>query len=174
MINKSIKNELLPAAFLVFLAASTRLIPHPANFTALGAMALFSGANIKDRRLAMLLPLLTLLITDLVLSFHSSMIPVYVCILFTSFLGVKVSEKQNFLTIGGSALLASVVFFLITNLPFWYADIKLYPMTLTGTIESYTMALPYFGNQLAGDLCYTACIFGLYRLISKSTSKAIA
>jgi hypothetical protein len=174
MINKSIKNELLPAAFLVFLAASTRLIPHPANFTALGAMALFSGANIKDRRLGLLLPLITLLITDMILGFHSSMIPVYVCIFFTSILGVKISDKQNLFTIGGSTLLASVVFFLVTNLPFWYADLQLYPMTLSGTLESYTMALPYFGNQLAGDLCYTAAIFGLYRLISRSTTKAVA
>ena len=42
---------------MIALAAVLRVMPHPWNFTPVGAMALFSGAVIKDRRLAFLFPM---------------------------------------------------------------------------------------------------------------------
>src|SRR6266851_1274615 len=45
----------LLALALIVLAAALRIAPHPWNFTPVGAMALFSGAVLKDRRLAFLL-----------------------------------------------------------------------------------------------------------------------
>ena len=50
----------LLALVLIALAAALRIAPHPWNFTPVGAMALFSGAVLKDRRLAFLFPLLAL------------------------------------------------------------------------------------------------------------------
>ena len=72
MDQKSIKNTFLPVVLLIILAAITRFIPHPFNFTAVGAMALFSGANFKDKRFAFLMPIAVMLITDLFLGFHFS------------------------------------------------------------------------------------------------------
>ena len=60
----------LLALVLIVLAAALRIAPHPWNFTPIGAMALFSGAIIRDRRLAFLFPLLTLLAGDVFLGFH--------------------------------------------------------------------------------------------------------
>src|SRR5712664_795556 len=48
----------LLALALILLAAALRIAPHPWNFTPVGAMALFSGAVLKDRRLAFFFPLL--------------------------------------------------------------------------------------------------------------------
>jgi len=67
----------LLALVLIVLAAALRITPHPWNFTPVGAMALFSGAVLKDRRLAFLLPLLALFIGDTFIGFHKLMLVVY-------------------------------------------------------------------------------------------------
>jgi hypothetical protein len=160
------KNILLISGMII-LAALTRFIPHPFNFTAIGAMALFSGANVKDRRIAFLLPMMVMLITDLYFGFHPSIIPVYLAFAFSVMMGITIRKKQNVLNIGGAAIICSVVFFLITNLPVWYQSISLYPLTWSGTMESYSMALPFFGNQVAGDLIYSGILFGAYSLVKQ-------
>jgi hypothetical protein len=55
----------------------SRLIPHSPNFTALGAVALFAGANLRPRSMALLVPFAIMLLTDYVIGFHSTMIFVY-------------------------------------------------------------------------------------------------
>ena len=83
----------------------------------------------------------------------------------------KDSSKAGHVILG--SLLSSLVFFLVTNLPFWYADLSLYSLDLKGTITSYTMALPFFKNQIAGDLFFSGMIFGSYYLIRKYSLKSI-
>src|SRR2546423_9621262 len=51
-------------AGMVLLMAMTRLLPHPPNFTPLGALALFGGAQFKSRWAAFLVPLAALLLSD--------------------------------------------------------------------------------------------------------------
>ncbi|MCX6291961.1 MAG: hypothetical protein NT126_09395 [Bacteroidetes bacterium] len=152
---------------MIALAVITRFIPHPDNFTAIGAIALFSGSVIRDKRFAFLVPVIALFISDLVIGLHPSVIPVYSCFAFTVLLGISISKKQNVLNIAVASAISSIVFFLVTNLPFWYADLSLYPLTLQGTIQSYTMALPFFFNQLAGDLFYNGLLFLGYVFVSK-------
>ena len=173
MYPNTMKNTFLPIAILIFLAAITRFIPHPFNFTAIGAMALFSGANFKDKRFAYLMPIAVMLLTDLFLGFHFSILPVYACFAFTVWLGTRISNKQNFLNVAGSSITSSVVFFLITNLPFWYLDQHLYPMSLEGTLQSYTMGLPFFLNQIVGDLFFNGVLFSVYHLVIFKRSKVI-
>src|ERR1041385_139963 len=55
---------------LILSAAASRLIPHPPNFAAIGALALFGGVRVTDRRLAFLAPLAALFLSDAVLGFH--------------------------------------------------------------------------------------------------------
>lgn len=160
------KNLLLITGIIVF-AIITRFIDHPFNFTAIGAIALFSGASFRDKRFAYLVPIAALLISDAVIGFHASMIPVYSCFAFTVFLGTTIRKKNQVLNIALTSVVSSIVFFLITNLPFWYADLSLYPLTWAGTIESYRMAIPFFFNQVAGDLFFNAMLFGIYAFVSK-------
>ena len=155
------------AVILILLAAITRFIPHPFNFTAIGAMALFSGTIIRDRKYALLLPFIALFLTDIFLGFHFSMLPVYLGFAITVGMGILISSRPTFWRIGFASILSSTVFYLITNLPIWYLDMRLYPATLEGTIQSYTMALPFFRNQILGDLLYNAILFGSYFLYSE-------
>ena len=166
MINQPSNNskQLFFAVVIILLAALTRFIPHPFNFTAIGAIALFSGANISERKYAFLVPIFIMFLSDLLIGFHFSILPVYACFTFTVWMGILIREKQNFKTIVSASVLASLVFFLITNLPLWYMDLKLYPMTMDGTWSSYQMALPFFRNQIIGDLFYNGILFGAYYL----------
>ena len=161
------RKKYLIIAVLILFAVITRLMPHPANFTAIGALALFSGAVIADKRFAFLIPIAAMLAGDAIIGFHSSMIPVYLSFAITVFIGIKMIRQINLLTVPAASLLASIIFFLITNLPFWYADISLYPLTLKGTLESYTAAIPFFANQVAGDMFYCATLFGAYSIVKQ-------
>ena len=49
---------------LIFLAAASRLVPHPPNVTPLAAVALFGGATIERRWVTFLVPLAALLAED--------------------------------------------------------------------------------------------------------------
>lgn len=159
--------QVLIAIIIITLASLTRFMPHPFNFTAVGAMALFSGAVIRDKRYAFLLPVIVMFMTDLFIGFHFSILPVYGCFAFTVWLGTKIKKKKTLLPIAAASLTSSVIFFLVTNLPFWYLDLKLYPMTFSGTIQSYEMAIPFFKNQVLGDLLYNALLFGIYSIVNR-------
>ncbi|HRS37966.1 MAG: hypothetical protein JNN19_11490 [Bacteroidia bacterium] len=154
---------------LILVAAATRIIPHPFNFTALGAMSLFSGSRLQDSRKAYLLPFAALFMTDLILGFHASILPVYLGFGIYVWLGSRMRNRESVLKIGASAITGSILFFLLTNLPFWYVDIQLYPMTLEGVRQSYTAGLPYFANQLAADLLYAAALFGIHSWVTRKS-----
>ena len=52
----------------ILIAAISRLFPHPTNFTPIGAMAIFGAAYFSDKKLAFLLPLLAMFVTDLLVN----------------------------------------------------------------------------------------------------------
>jgi len=150
---------------LILFAGISRLIPHPWNFTALGAMALFSGSMLNKKVEALIAPLLTLLWTDLILGFHETMIYVYVSVFLITLLGMWAqTSKFKVLT---SGLLGSLLFFMTTNFGVWFSQ-NLYPKTLAGLMECYMMALPFFENQILGDFFYLAVLYGLYAVLARA------
>jgi len=153
-------------AGMVFLAAALRLIPHPPNFTPLAAMALFGGAYISDKRLAFGLPLAALFLSDAVLGFYHGMIWVYGSFALIVCLGLQLQSRRRLLPIAGAALASSVLFFALTNFGVW-ASGGLYPHTLAGLETCYVAAIPFFQNTIAGDLVYTALLFGGFALAEK-------
>jgi hypothetical protein len=153
-------------AGMVFLAAALRLIPHPPNFTPLAAMALFGGAYLSDKRLAFGLPLAALLLSDAVLGFYHGMIWVYGSFALMVCLGLQLQSRRRLLPVAGAALASSVLFFALTNFGVW-AGGGMYPRTLGGLGACYVAAIPFFQNTIAGDLVYTALLFGGFALVEK-------
>ena len=70
MIQNRIQPWYLIAVVLVL--AFTRLIPHPPNVVPIAAMALFAGAFFSNRMLAYLVPLAAMIISDVIIGFHST------------------------------------------------------------------------------------------------------
>lgn len=153
---------------LIALAAASRFLPFAPNFSPMGAVALFAGAFIANRYLAVALPIIALFISDFFIGFYGAgMIPVYIATALFSVIGMLVTNKNNPVSIIGSSLLGSIAFFLITNFVFVYtADNTLYPHTFAGVMESYFGAIPFFKNSVKGDLLYTSVLFGSFYLLS--------
>ena len=156
--------RLMIAVVLILVAAFSRLIPHPPNFTPLAAMALAGGVYL-DRRFALLVPLLALFLTDAILGFHDLMAFVYGSFLAIGLLGLWLHNHKKPVMVFGSALASSVLFFIVTNFGVWAMDGTLYPKTLAGLIECYTLAIPFFRNTVFGDVLYTGILFGLFELV---------
>ena len=157
-------------AGLVLLLTISRLIPHPPNFTPLGAMAILAAATIKDLRLAMLIPIGAMLISDFFLGFHSSLLFVYsaiaVIVLINQYLLKTVSVGKLAL----AALTSAIIFFLITNFGAWLSH-TMYPRTWDGLWQAYIAGIPFFRNTLLSNLFFTAIRF--YALTFLPTKKTI-
>lgn len=164
--------------FVILLAAAARFVPHMPNFAPITALAIFSAANLGWKK-SVALTLGVRFISDLFLGFFSwpLMVAVYASHLAGVLLGVWIGKSQNYhwIKIVGSSLLASVLFFLVTNFAFLYSN---YPHNFAGILLSYTNALPFFRGTLLGDLGYTVVLFGAYQLAiyvkSRKQLKAIA
>jgi len=160
--------RLLLALAMIVIAAALRVAPHPWNFTPVGAMALFSGALVRDRRLAFAFPLLALFAGDLFVGFYKPgvMLMVYASFLLSVLIGFLARKRRSLLRIAGATLLGSVQFFLITNFAVWWL-LNSYPKTSAGLAACYLAGLPLFGNTLAGDAFYSSVFFGAFALAER-------
>ena len=157
--------RLLLALAIIAIAAALRIAPHPWNFTPVGAMALFSGAIIKDRRLAFAFPLLALFVGDLFVGFYKLgvMLLVYGSFALSVLIGRWVHNHRTLSRISTATLLGSIQFFLITNFAIWAIGSS-YPHTLNGLASCYAAVVPFFCNTLAGDAFYAVLFFGAFAL----------
>jgi hypothetical protein len=156
--------NLVTAIVLILFAAFSRLMPHPANFTPVAAIALFSGTYF-NKKYMFILPVAAMFISDLILGFHSTMIWVYGSFVLISFIGLWLRSRKKVGYVIGTALFSSILFFVLTNLGVWLTGY--YGLTFNGLIECYTMAIPFFRNSLTGDIFYVAVLFGIYELVSR-------
>jgi hypothetical protein len=154
------------AAVMIMLAAVVRVAPHPWNFTPIGAMALFSGAMFRDRRLAFLFPLAALFAGDVFTGLHRLIPVVYASFLVEVLIGTWLTSRCSVARIGVAVFLGALQFFLITNFALWQIY-DTYPHTAAGLTACYTAGLPLFGNTLAGDAVYATLFFGIFALAEK-------
>ena len=158
---------------VITLGVVTRFIPHPPNFTALGAIALFGGAYFTSKRLAVILPLLVLLISDIAfqvfipeMGFHRTMPFVYLPFVIITLLGFYLRENKGWLKVGAFSLLSSVIFFGISNFGSW---LFYYPLNFQGLSNCYILALPFFHYNLFGDMLFNGVFFlSAYFIFQKS------
>ena len=153
-------SRFLAIASLVVLAVIARLIPHPFNFTPVGAAALFAGAMLDRKRFAFIVPLAAMLVSDAVIGFHSAMPVVYGCFAAAVCIGFLLRGRaRSPLAVAAGAVSSATLFFIVTNFYVWAAS-ALYPHTFAGLVTCYIAAIPFYGNQLAGDVMYAALLFG--------------
>lgn len=168
---------------LVFAAAIVRLLPHPMNFTPLGAMSIFAAAYFFRKPVLLLAPAAALFLTDLV--YNNLIYPQYFegFTWFTSWilylaLGLMMLSSWLILRHGVSiskvvaaSLTASVIFYLVSNLWTWWY-FPTYPHTPAGLAMCYTAAIPFFLNTVLSDLFYSALLFGTFEWASRRSLTA--
>lgn len=179
---KALQNTLpLLAVGLIVIAALSRILPHPHNFTPIGGMALFAGAVFQRQRFSWLLPFVALWLSDLVLNntIYSHYYTGFQWIgnygVIFAFIAIFLIGKFNIASwkpakLLGLSLLSSVVFFLMTNFYAWVGPFSIYAQDLTGLLTCYTAAIPFFGGTLIGDLFYNTVLFGGWYLITQKAN----
>ncbi len=154
---------------IIALVALTRLLPHPFNFTPIGAIALFAGTYISDRKQAFLLPIITLLISDILLQivngsgFYRDMVFVYGSFALITAIGFILRGREQRQTIMVASLVSSILFFFITNFGTWVMY-DMYPKNLQGLMTCYIAGIPFFKGTIMGDLFYNIILFGSFAL----------
>lgn len=151
---------------LMLAAAAARISAHPWNFTPVGAMALFSGAMLRDKRLAFGFPLAAMFAGDCVIGFHVLMPVVYTSFLISVIIGRWLRDGRTPGRVAGATLAGALQFFLVTNFAVWAVS-RLYPRTGTGLLACYLAGVPFFWNTLAGDAVYVAILFGGFTLAER-------
>ncbi|MGE4073890.1 MAG: DUF6580 family putative transport protein [Lysobacterales bacterium] len=155
-------------AALILLAALSRLLPHPPNFTPVEAIGLFAGAYLANRQLAFVVPLLAMALADSVLGFHSGIPVIYGLIAFNVWLGFRLGPDPGAGRVAGYGLAAATVFFIVSNFAVWIAaDGHYYTQDLAGLVTCYTMALPFFAYTLLGMAVYATVLFGGMALVRR-------
>lgn len=158
------KNKTLVILILISLGVACRLLPHAWNFTPIAAIALFSGVYLGKKE-AILVPLLAMLAGDLIIGFYAFriMAAVYFSLALAGVIGIAIKKHKSFETVLAGSIIASVLFFLATNLAVWYFS-PIYSQTISGLIECYAMAIPFFRNTLLGNMFYAGVLFGVYEM----------
>src|SRR4030066_1785146 len=91
---------------MILAAAFTRLIPHPPNFTAVGAIALFGGAYFTEKKYAFIIPMLAMLLSDLIIGFHNGMLSVYVSFVLIVVIGIVFCQTNKLKSVVADSFLS--------------------------------------------------------------------
>jgi hypothetical protein len=168
------KIELSPKMYMIigmiFAGAMMRLIPHWPNFTPIAAIALFGGSFLKRKDLAFLVPVTAMLLSDLIIGFHSTMLPVYLSFIAIVGLGMVLQSRLTVVNTISASLAASFLFYMVTNFASWTSGLMPYPMNFGGLLQSYIAGLPFLYNGILGDLFYTSVLFGVVYMKTKKSA----
>ncbi|MCY7421063.1 MAG: hypothetical protein LH478_04890 [Chitinophagaceae bacterium] len=184
--NKKNRTLFYAAATMILFAALTRLFPHYPNFTAIGAIAIFGGSVIKDRKMAYLLPLSALILSDVCLELFTPIkgfygmgqLFVYGAFLLITWLAGFI-RKRSAANVAFAAVWSGLLFFIISNFGVWVLSGTFYPKTFGGLMACYWAAIPFYQghvtgsfllNGIVGDLFFTALLFGIYSIIESKVA----
>ena len=142
------------------------------NFTPIGALALFSGAMLWNRKWMFVFPIGAMLLSDTIkefmapgTGFYPDMAYVYGSFFVIIAIGMLIRNSKKPLNIIAGSLAGSILFFLVTNFGSW-TSIPEYTKDFNGLVQSYTMGLPFFKYTVLGDLFYNAVFFGGFYLLT--------
>ena len=177
MNNNKSYNTIYLVTGIILIGLISRLIPHAPNFTAIGAVALFAGNYIKSKSLRYIIPISAMCLSDILLNLSGTSLPsitvqisIYVTFMLIVLIGSLKYKKVNKITgLAISSLVASTLFFIITNFGVWLGG--WYGHTIEGVLACYAAAIPFFGNTIIGDLTYCAILFGSYEYIKLLTPR---
>jgi hypothetical protein len=150
---------------LSFLAVIGRLLSNELtlwNFTPLAAVGLFGGFFFERRLTAAAVTVVAITVSNLFIGTYPNpavTFTVYAALLFPIALRGIIRTEFSAPRILGCAILSSVVFFVTTNAAHWWFTRA---HTFADLCDTYILAVPFFRMTLAGDLCFTAVLFGGY------------
>jgi Family of unknown function (DUF6580) len=155
--------DLLVVAFLVGLDVAARLLPHAPNFTPVAASALFAAGILRVRGLSLLVAPAAMLLSDAMLGFCDWRVTVvvYGALSLSAGAACLSNRLRRPRMIVPVMLSSSLAFFVLTNFAVW-AFTPMYAENAGGLVACYVAALPFLKYTVAGDLFWSAVLFGAY------------
>jgi hypothetical protein len=153
--------DLAIVAFLVAFDVTARLLPHAPGVLPIAASGLFAARVLRMPALAVIVPLAAMALSGFGLAaddWRVSLV-VYAAIALPALAGMLSRRWHGALPIVATMLSCSLIFFATTNFAVW-AFSGIYPLTLQGLTACYVAALPFLEKTVAGDLLWTAVLFG--------------
>ena len=153
--------DLLLVAFLIAFAVLARLLPHAPGFMPVAASALFAGRMLRIPVLAPIVPIAAMALSSLFMGPDDWQVTlvVYAAITVPAFAGM-VSQRWRGMAVPFVAMLpCSLFFFAASNFAVW-AFSGMYSLDGAGLARCFIAALPFLQNTLAGDMFWTAVLFG--------------
>jgi len=154
-------SEYLVALMLVLLIIAFRTFLHIApNIEIVTAAAITTGCLFKNKYLAFAVPMVSLLVTDLLLGNTLIFIFTWSGFLFPVFAGIiqRRLRLQDALYAEVAGTVSTLFFFFWTNLGVVLTT-HMYSKDLNGLLNSYFNAIPFLKNQLLGNLIFVPLIF---------------
>ena len=162
MLNKNI----IYFGLIIIVVSLLRFLPHPPNMTPVIAVSILAVTWFKRPIFQFGFPLLIMLLTDMVIGFHSLIPVVYLAIMCAGLMGFILKKRSSFSTILGSGLVSSIIFFVITNFGVWVVS-SMYPKTVLGLMSCYIAAIPFFHNTVIATVGVLFGVFGLNHAVKR-------
>jgi len=161
-------NNFAIAAILILLAVISRIIPHLWNFTAVGAVFLFSTFYFKDRKIRFLIPITIMLCSDQCLYWLKgtpiSEPEIYLCLMLYIPISAVLIKKNKTINVVLAGISGATLFFITSNFLVWIQGGG-YGL---GFIETYAAGIPFYRNALLGNLAWSTILFGIHATTVKS------
>ena len=159
-------NDIIYFGLIIVVVSLLRFVPHPPNMTPVIAVSILAVTWFKRPVFQFGFPLLIMLVTDMFLGFHSLIPVVYGALVCSAFTGFILKKKLSFSRVLGSGLMASILFFCITNFGVW-AFSSMYPKTVLGLLACYSAAIPFFHNTVIATVGVLFGVFGLNSAVKR-------
>lgn len=174
---------------LIVIASLYRIMPgRPYGFAPMIAMAIFGGAAIKDRKLAFLLPLLAMFVSDALYQFlfingvgntpgfYGGQVTNYLLFGSLTVFGFFI-KSLNIKRIAIASFAAPTVYFLVSNFLVWASSSPLAglgrPKTFSGLMMCYSDGLPFYPWSVISTFVFSAIFFGAYYFMTKNSAKTV-
>jgi len=153
--------DLLLVAFLIGFDAVARLLPHAPGFMPVAASALFAGRMLRIPGLAPIVPVAAMALSGMAMGPDDWRVTlvIYAAIALPAFAGMASRRWRGMPAAFAVMLPCSLLFFASSNFAVW-AFSGMYPLDWQGLTACYVAALPFLQNTVAGDMFWTAVLFG--------------
>ncbi len=155
--------DLALVAFLIAFDVAARLLPHSYGFLPIAASGLFAARVLRIPALAIVVPVAAMSISGLAFGHDDWRVAliVYAAISIPAVVGILSRGKLGPVGTVMTMLPCSLAFFALSNFAVW-AFSGMYALTLAGLTQCYVAALPFLQYTVAGDMFWTAVLFGGY------------
>ena len=168
----AVKDKYFPfivALGLIGIGVVMRILPHPANFAPITAIAIFGGSALP-KKVSIWIPLGAMVLSDAIIGFYPLAPVIWACYLVIALASSRWLRPASISRGVTVTLGASLFFYLVTNFGVWAAS-GMYAHTWAGLGNCYLLALPFFRNTLLSDMFYTSALFCAYTFATSELSR---